>query len=119
MLGVLGVFSRVTIDATSLDWLRMIADHAASALANALAWEEIAALKGRLERDNAYLQEEVRGGGSFGDMIGRSPALDTVNRQIQLVAPTDATVLLQGESGTGKELVAREIHRRSHRAERP
>lgn len=119
VLGVLGVFSRVTIDATSLDWLRMIADHAASALANALAWEEIAALKGRLERDNAYLQEEVRGGGSFGDMIGRSPALDTVNRQIQLVAPTEATVLLQGESGTGKELVAREIHRRSHRAERP
>ena len=119
VLGVLGIFSRVTIDATSLDWLRMIADHAASALANALAWEEIAALKSRLERDNEYLQEEVRGGGSFGDMIGKSAALDTVSRQIQLVAPTDAMVLLQGESGTGKELVAREIHRRSQRADRP
>ena len=119
VLGVLGIFSRVTIDATSLDWLRMIADHAASALANALAWEEIAALKRRLELDNAYLQEEVRGGGSFGDMVGKSAALDMVSRQIQLVAPTDAMVLLQGESGTGKELVAREIHRRSQRAERP
>ena len=119
VLGVLAVFSRETIDATSLDWLRMIADHAASALANALAWEEIAALKSRLERDNEYLQEEVRGGGSFGDMIGKSAALDTVSRQIQLVAPTDAMVLLQGESGTGKELVAREIHRRSQRADRP
>lgn len=119
ILGVLGVFSRVVIDAPSLDWLRMIADHAASALANALAWEEIAALKSRLESDNAYLQEELRGGGAFGEMIGTSPALDTVGRQIQLVAPTDAAVLLQGESGTGKELVAREIHRRSQRADRP
>ena len=52
-------------------------------------------------------------------MVGKSAALDTVSRQIQLVAPTDAMVLLQGESGTGKELVAREIHRRSQRADRP
>lgn len=119
VLGVLGVFSRAVIDESSLDWLRMIADHAASALANALAWEEIAALKKRLELDNAYLLEEVRSSGSFGDMVGKSPALDTVSRQIQLVAKTDSTVLVLGESGTGKELVAREVHRRSNRAERP
>ena len=119
VLGVLGVFSRTVIDGSSLDWLRMIADHAAIALANALAWEEIAALKKRLELDNAYLLEEVRSGSSFGDMVGKSPALDTVSRQIQLVAKTDSTVLVLGESGTGKELVARELHRRSNRAERP
>lgn len=119
VLGVLGVFSRMAIDETSLDWLRMIADHAANALANAKAWEEIAELKKRLELENEYLLEEVRAGGSFGELIGQSTALDTVSRQIQLVAPTDSTVLILGESGTGKELVAREIHRRSNRADRP
>jgi transcriptional regulator with GAF, ATPase, and Fis domain len=56
---------------------------------------------------------------AFGDLIGRSAALGQVNNQIDLVAPTNASVLILGETGTGKELVAREIHRRSRRAERP
>ena len=118
VLGVLGVFTRVRIDGACLDWLRMIADHAATALANARAWEEVGSLRRRLELENAYLQEEVRVGDSAGDMVGTSPALETVRRQIALVAPTDSNVLILGESGTGKELVAREIHQRSGRAER-
>ncbi len=119
VLGVLGVFSRRTISETCLDWLRTIADHAAASLANAAAWEEVESLRNRLELENTYLQEEVRQRGSFGEMIGRSSALEKVGKQIELVAPTDSTVLVTGDSGTGKELVAREIHRRSTRSGRP
>lgn len=119
VLGVLGVFSRATIGDTCLDWLRMIADHAAASLANAAAWEEVEELRTRLELENDYLQEEVRQRDSFGEMIGQSSALQKVGEQIELVAPTDSTVLVTGQSGTGKELVAREIHRRSSRSERP
>ena len=63
--------------------------------------------------------EEVRQRDSFGEMIGQSSALRKVGEQIELVAPTNSTVLITGESGTGKELVAREIHGRSSRSERP
>lgn len=119
VLGVLGVFSRASIGDTCLDWLRMIADHAAASLANAKAWEEVETLRERLEMENDYLQEEVRQRDSFGDLVGRSSALQKVAEQIELVAPTDSTVLITGESGTGKELVARELHRRSSRSDRP
>ncbi len=119
VLGVLGVFSRTTIGDTCLDWLRMIADHAAASLANAAAWEEIETLRNRLTLENDYLQEEARQRDTFGEMIGQSSALQKVGEQIELVAPTDSTVLITGESGTGKELVAREIHNRSSRSERP
>uniref|UniRef100_UPI0035639B9C sigma 54-interacting transcriptional regulator n=1 Tax=Novipirellula sp. TaxID=2795430 RepID=UPI0035639B9C len=119
VLGVLGVFSRTTINDEDLDWLRTIANHAAASIANASAWEEIESLRRRLEMENDYLQEEVRTRNAFGDMVGKSAALQKVAEQIELVAPTDSTVLITGESGTGKELVAREIHRRSSRSERP
>jgi transcriptional regulator with GAF, ATPase, and Fis domain len=69
--------------------------------------------------DNAYLNEEVVQVQSYGDIIGNSPALHTVVRQIEMVSPTDSSVLIVGESGTGKELVAREIHRNSQRKNRP
>ncbi len=118
VLGVLAVFSRTTIGDQCLNWLRMIADHVASAIANAEAWEEIESLRKRLELENDYLQEELRGE-SFGEMIGKSAALQKVAQQIRLVSPTDSTVLVTGESGTGKELVAREIHARSSRHARP
>jgi transcriptional regulator with GAF, ATPase, and Fis domain len=119
VLGVLGVFSRTTIGDTCLAWLRMIANHAAASLANAKAWEEVDKLRDRLENENEYLQEEVSQRESFGDMVGQSSAIRKVEEQIELVAPTDSTALITGESGTGKELVAREIHRRSSRADRP
>ncbi|WP_447971199.1 sigma 54-interacting transcriptional regulator [Nitrospira sp. M1] len=81
--------------------------------------EELLETKHRLEAENWYLQEEVIEACAFGDLIGQSPALENVIRQIDVVAPTEATVLILGESGTGKELVAREIHKRSHRHTRP
>ncbi len=119
VLGVLGIFSRIRIGEECLDWLRMIADHAAVAIAHSYAWEEVQRLRARLEEENEYLQQEVAVEQGFGEMLGGSPALRNVAQQIQLVAPTDSTVLILGESGAGKELVARELHRQSKRAARP
>ena len=75
--------------------------------------------KARLEAHNFYLLDEIRTEQNFGDIIGGSSGLRKVMQQVQLVAPTDATVLITGESGTGKELVARAIHEQSTRRERP
>lgn len=119
VLGVLSVFARTTMGEDCTQWLRMIADHAAGAVANTTAWEQIETLKRRLELENEYLQDEVRQQESFGDIIGESSVIRKVGQQIDLVAPTDSTILVNGESGTGKELVAREVHRRSSRSDKP
>ncbi|MBT3200307.1 MAG: sigma 54-interacting transcriptional regulator [Phycisphaerales bacterium] len=94
---------------------QVIANIAAGAIANATAFEEIQRLRQKLELENEYLRQEISAEGAFGEMVGQSPALQGLQRQIRLVAPTDASVLILGESGTGKELVAREIHRQSKR----
>jgi transcriptional regulator with GAF, ATPase, and Fis domain len=118
VMGVLAVFSRLPVGESCDEWLKMIADHLAAAIANARSRDEIEALKRRLEWENTYLREEVHEL-AYGELIGTSPALQNVIRQIDLVAPTDASVLILGESGTGKELVARELHRRSVRGDKP
>src|SRR5271165_229367 len=56
---------------------------------------------------------------AFGEMIGQSAALRQIAKQIEMVAPTDASVLILGETGTGKELIAGEIHRNSRRRAKP
>jgi transcriptional regulator with GAF, ATPase, and Fis domain len=119
VLGVLGLFARERPGDSCFEWLRMIADHLAASIANARALEEIHSLRKRLEQENEYLREEVQQAAMFGDLIGQAPALQAVTRQIELVGPTNAAVLILGESGTGKEVVAREIHRLSRRAQRP
>lgn len=118
ILGVLAIFTRTPLGQHCLDWLRMIADLAAASIANARAFEEIQSLRTQLELENAYLKEEVSEARAFGEIVGQSPALRSIIQQIELVAPTDASVLILGESGTGKELVAQEIHRRSQRRDR-
>jgi PAS domain S-box-containing protein len=80
---------------------------------------EVDSLRQRLELENAYLQEEIRIETNAAGIIGRSEAIQATLRQITLVAPTDATVLISGESGTGKELIARAIHEASERKDRP
>jgi transcriptional regulator with GAF, ATPase, and Fis domain len=119
ILGVLAVFRRAAILEDELRWLRTFADHAAVAIANGHAFAEIERLRHELEAENAYLREEVDTALAFGSIVGQSPALRKILTQLDLVARTEATVLILGESGTGKELVAREIHERSRRAGRP
>jgi transcriptional regulator with GAF, ATPase, and Fis domain len=116
VLGVLGVFLRVRLTQSAIDVLRVLANHAAAAIASARAFDEIARLQTRLQRENEYLREVVTSHDDFTTIVGSSPAIYHVKRQIDLVAPTDATVLVSGESGTGKELVAEAIHRRSRRS---
>jgi transcriptional regulator with GAF, ATPase, and Fis domain len=116
VLGVLGVFVRVRLTQSAVDVLRVLANHTAAAIASARAFDEIARLQLRLQRENEYLREVVTSHDDFTTIVGSSPAIYHVKRQIDLVAPTDATVLVSGESGTGKELVAEAIHRRSRRS---
>jgi transcriptional regulator with GAF, ATPase, and Fis domain len=117
VLGVLGAFGRIPFQEEHFRWLRLFADQAAVSIANARAFEEIQSLQEQLKQENDYLRSEVREG--VGGLLGKSPALMTILSQIELVAPTDASVLILGESGTGKELVARALHERSGRARRP
>jgi len=115
VLGVLAIFDTTVLGQGDFDWLRVFADHSAVSIANARALEEIEFLKARLEEENAYLRQEVTAALGVGDFVGESFGLRKVMQQIQLVAPTDAAVLVTGESGTGKELVARAIHENSPR----
>jgi formate hydrogenlyase transcriptional activator len=73
----------------------------------------------KLQQENAALREEIDHTSMFEEIVGTSPALTSVLSRISKVAPSDSTVLITGETGTGKELVARAIHRRSHRSSRP
>jgi len=90
----------------------------AIAIENSLAYREISELKEKLAQEKLYLEEEIRGGMDFDQIVGNSPALKQVLRLVETVAPSDSTVLLLGETGTGKELVARAIHEHSRRKER-
>lgn len=83
------------------------------------ALDEVAALRDRLEQENEYLQEAISSERAHHDIIGTSPAIRQVLTRIDLVAGTDATVLITGEAGTGKALVATEIHKASPRSRRP
>jgi formate hydrogenlyase transcriptional activator len=102
-----------------LELLQEVANQVALAVANMLSYEEIVELKARLEKENVYLQEEIRTEHNFEEIIGNSPALLAVLRKVEQVAPTDSTALIYGETGTGKELIARAIHDRSTRKSRP
>lgn len=119
VLGVLAVFQTMEVTDECLSWIVPLADAAAVAVANARAFEEAERLRKALEMERDYLLEEVDEVGSFGEILGRSEALQRALRQVELVAGTDANVLVLGESGSGKELIARAIHQRSGRARKP
>ena len=83
------------------------------------AYEKIKALTEQLEQERDYLRDEVNITVNFGEIIGESQALNRALAQIEAVAATSASVLILGESGVGKEMIARAIHSKSSRAERP
>lgn len=118
-LGVLAVFLRNEIQDETKFWICAVADHLAAAIANARAFDEIQRLTEQLERENQTLKEEIQETHQYGEMVGKSDQLRAIIQQIEVVAPTDASVLILGESGTGKELVARAIHSRGSRKNQP
>lgn len=83
------------------------------------ALRQVEELKEQLQAENRYLMDEIQSQHNYAKMIGQGPALDQIHTQIEHVAPTDSSVLIQGESGTGKELIARSIHGASRRRDRP
>ena len=90
---------------------------AESALRQAL--DEVEQLKSRLQAENLYLQDEIRGVHNFTEIVGNSPPLLEALQHVERVASTDSTVLIVGETGSGKELIARAVHDRSPRRARP
>ncbi len=102
-------------DAADLNFLQQVANQVAVAVENALAFQEIEALKDKLAKENAYLVEETRTEHNFGEIVGESAALRRVLKEVKTVAPTGSTVLIRGETGTGKELIARALHELSPR----
>jgi formate hydrogenlyase transcriptional activator len=102
-----------------IEFLAQIAGQVAIAIDNAFAYRRITELSDQLKQENLYLEDEIRSELNFEDIIGNSTALRQVLRQVEAVAPTNSTVLIQGETGSGKELIARAVHNLSQRRNRP
>jgi len=120
ILGTLNI-GRLHEDAFNHDdveLLSQVAQQIAIGVENGLAYREIAELKEKLNEEKLYLEREIRSEHNFEEIVGDSRPLKDVLAQIEIVSPTDSTVLIQGETGTGKELVARAIHNLSSRRSR-
>lgn len=83
------------------------------------ALTELEQLKNRLQTENIYLKNEIKIQHNAGELVGQSEAIQHLVTQLELVAQTDASVLIMGETGTGKELIARKLHASSLRCDRP
>src|SRR2546428_3260949 len=120
-LGVL--FFMAVREAAFQELRRDVLDHVGSAVAVALdhclTYEEVRDLRDRLVRENVYLREELRGEHPWEELVGASPTLPPAPRKVDQVAPANPSVLIRGETGTGRELIARALHSRSPRRDRP
>jgi formate hydrogenlyase transcriptional activator len=119
-LGVLVVASlqAETFPQKDADLLQHVANQIAIGVENALAYGQVVDRANKLTEEKLYLQDEIRTEHNFEEIIGESSILKHILHQVQTVAPTNSTVLIQGETGTGKELFARAIHNLSGRRER-
>jgi PAS domain S-box-containing protein len=116
-IGSIAVTSRIesSFGQREAEMLVQVARRVAPAVSNAEVFRETAELRDRLHQEKQYLEEEINLENHFDEIVGGSAGLKYVLKQIETVAPTTATVLIQGETGTGKELLARAIHRLSPR----
>jgi formate hydrogenlyase transcriptional activator len=115
----LACFAEDAFPETEIPFLEQVAAEIAIAIENARAHDQIAVLKEQLECERVYVEDEILAGAKFEEIVGSSESLVQALGHVARVAPTDSTVLITGESGTGKELVARAIHKRSRRADKP
>lgn len=115
--GVLGLGRRQgnAFTQDDIDFLGQVASQVTLAVENALAYGRVSELKDRLVQEKLYLESEINSQLDFEEIVGKSAALRQVLKQVEMVAPTDSTVLIYGETGTGKELIARAIHNLSAR----
>jgi len=119
-VGIINVASRrpAAFDGGAAETLGPVSGQVAIAVENGLAYERIQRLTDQIASEKRYLEDELRAGQDFTDIIGESEAVRRALQDVDTVAATDAAVLLTGETGTGKELVARAIHDRSPRFKR-
>ncbi len=114
----LGSLEDNAFSATDAELLSEVSKQIALAVANSMAYQEIATLKDKLAKEKVYLEEEIQTDYNFEEIIGESRALKQILKEVETVAATDSTVLILGETGTGKELIARALHNRSDRRDR-
>ena len=119
-LGILtlGSTRESTFRQEELGLLLQVGNQVALAIENSLAYEKATEARDQLNTEKTYLEDEIRYDRNLEDIVGKSPALRETLSKAEVVATTDATVLLMGETGTGKELIARLIHNRSSRRDR-
>jgi formate hydrogenlyase transcriptional activator len=119
-LGALNVGRRGDAGFTpeEVELLSQVAQQITLAVENAVAYKQIAQLKDKLAEEKLYLEEEIQTEYNFEEIVGDSPALRAVLKDVRTVAQTDSTVLIVGETGTGKELIARALHNHSNRRDR-
>jgi len=121
---VLGVLALGRSDGSAytqdeLEYLGHVSNQVTLAVENFLLHAELQKLRCEVVAEEVSSDKESRSEPFFEEIVGRSTVLQRALRQVEVVAPTDSTVLIQGETGTGKELVARAIHNRSVRRDRP
>ena len=119
-LGILtlGSTRESTFREEELGLLLQVGSQVALATENSLAYEKVTEARNQLNTEKTYLEDEIRYDCNLEDIVGKSPALRETLSKAEVVAGTDATVLLMGETGTGKELIARLIHDHSSRRDR-
>ena len=118
--GVLATFARRPLTDAERSRMALFAHQAAIAIQNARLFAAIASLQERLRAENAYLRGEAAGGDdTAAASLRRCHDLEAVVAQVEQVAPTTTTVLVQGETGAGKELVARAVHELGRRSAGP
>jgi formate hydrogenlyase transcriptional activator len=116
-LGAMGFtcFSPVAPVREDIEFAALVGRLVALAVESALMRQEIQRAHDRLAAEKLYLEEEIHTDRRMNEVVGGGSALAEVLRQVEVVAPTDSAVLITGETGTGKELIARAVHRASHR----
>ncbi|QJW94050.1 sigma-54-dependent Fis family transcriptional regulator [Frigoriglobus tundricola] len=119
-LGAMGFTSYAPVAPVpgDVEFATMVGRLVALAVEGALTRQELQRANDRLAAEKLYLEEEIRTDRRTDDVVGTGSALRDVLRQVGVVAPTDSAVLITGETGTGKELIARAVHRQSHRHDR-